>query len=804
MIDENFWLNIGISPRNIERFQKSQLKHFKDKIIACSLDMIILKKFFGISELNIKDEKAIKKLFENQKIKEFYGLFIYSMSKLDILKEFFTGEGMPQKYIDTPLLGLLYLYETNPDKIIDSYYYFLYNKSPMSEIWFCDPALNKDIIEKFRSEIINLSKYTKEYKLGKNSLGREFFNNNSFYFCFEKAKKEDVAVGYQERKPIRRRGVYYIKFSVLNNNIEVRTGNPRVLELFSLILKKIGEKVYINQPEETQTKIKDIINKILSNSSEIIKIQELTFNSLERGVNCQTIFRKNNDTKLIDSISTLQEENFIDSNNINNLKDFTVDINGFVQKIQIDRSKANSISFKLTKKGLSEIKYQEIVKAVKDELGIELRQDYSNEDYNFSSIEVFKNIIGKMPSSFSQKEREIYAMMATKGIVTSNSHPIYVCQDDRKHKFYQKYNDCPNCGGELQKLDIREVVELNKTNLLNRILEKLQDIFGEKNANVVDVRAGKSECKLIYVKGEKNEFYLHYDCGQRLVKKINVIENSIIPVIRIILDKKNNEGGLESQIYAYNLLFDKNESIKKDIEDRIVSKYTNLLLNKTRDSEKQIKDILAKTKSVSGDEFENIVFPVLKNCFYGIYKWGISEKGKPVPDGLFGMKKLDKKFGFSMIYDCKYSDKEYDLNIDEKRKAKDYIRRSGQADEVKSFSKKLSSYLIISNSISPKKFDTFSDDILKLKSWKGKVLLLDLKDLIYLFEQFKRKNLIDSPFKLVFASVFVDKIEKDTSQKIIIDKKLIDDIVQEAEQKTLDINQIQVLDFLKTGIEYLW
>lgn len=805
MIDEIFWLEIGISPRKLESFEPTNIRNFKEKILSCSKDLKILCSFFQIESLNIKDDRDIRALLKKPKIKEFYGLFNYSIEKLDLLKEFFRGEGLSENYIEIPLLGLIYLYEKDKKKIIDSYTYFLYNKSPMSEIWVCEPAISMEILEKFRSQTVNLSKYTKECKLGKNRMSREFFNNNRFYFCFEKAKKEDVAIGYQERKPIRRRGVYYIRFDLKKNNIEIRTGNPRILDLFSLILKEIGLKLYIGQSDQKESNVKDIISKIISNSSGVAKITEYVFNKLEKGINCQAIFRQNDESsKLIDSISPLRDENFIDPANINNLKSFTVDISGVSQTIQVDRSKSESISFKLTKKGLSETRFLQIISSLREEFGLELKKDYLKDTLNLSPLEIFNNIIGKMPSLLSIKEKEIYTLMITKGIINCNAQTLYSCQDNHNHKFFIAHKTCPKCGGKLEKLESRETIQINTENLLNKVLEKIRNIFGSEKVSLVNVKLGKNECKLISVKDEKTEFYLYFDCGQRLTKKIESLETSIIPIIKIVLDKQVDKEGHEvgPQIYAYNLIFDRDEIIMRDVNDRIISKYETLLLTKSREAEKSLIAISEKSKRVSGDDFEDLTFPILKSCFYGIYKWGKSQKGKPVPDGLYGIKRLNKRIGFSMIYDCKYSDGEYDLDIDEKRKAQEYIRRANKVDEVKAFSKKLSSYLIISNSINPNKFDTFANNVLKYRGWKGKILLLDVKDLIYLFKEFKKRDPIDNPLKLNFGWAFVERMGKFEGQKIILSKQIIDEILKDAELKSETINQVQVLDFLKTGIEF--
>ncbi|MBI2449622.1 hypothetical protein HYV49_04975 [Candidatus Pacearchaeota archaeon] len=803
--NEDFWLNIGVSPRKLDGLNDNWLATFKQRIEPCFTDKQILLKFFNVNEINVNEKDKIKEIFKTLKGKEFYGLFNYLKGKIDSLRDFFTKLKLKKEYIDNPLLGLIYLYINDREKITDSFFYFLYYKTRMLEIWSINPGISEDTISSFKN--INIQNYTKKLKLGKNRSSRNFKSNSEVFFCFEKSKKEDVVTGYGESKSIRRRGIYFIKFDLTKNQIEIRSGNPKILDLFTLILKDLNYKIYV-ESIKTKSNIKDIISKIIKYQSKNAKIIQLVFNKLEKGVNCQCTFRESkHGAPLNQCMSTFIDNSFVDPKNIHNLRSFQLDLNGFTQTILIDRKDPNAISFIFTNRGLSEFRYKQITKILNEDFGIEIHAPYEREESKLSDIEIFKNIIGKVPSELSSKEKEVYVQIASKGLLHSNEDVCYVCVDNTSaHRFYNvNINNCPKCGANIKKLEPREYIVINRDALFEFIVKRLKKIYGKDRISIRLHKIGKTKYPFVYFKDTKTEFYLYLESVRRIGKILNKIEISMIPIVKIIIDKeiRENSYNLSSEIFAYNLIFDKDEDIKVEINTKVIKKFEDLLILKTKDANQKLIEIRDKKYVSNGDEFEDLCYPLLRACFYGIYKWGKDQKRKAVPDGLYGItSNITPKKGFSLIYDCKYSSNIYDLDMDEKRKARDYIKRTNQAPEIKAFSKNLSCFMVISNSLDLKQFKSFSDYIIRYRGWSGKIVLLNLQDLITLYEQFMINKKLDSPLRINLGLAFKDYMNKSKGRVIILDKQDVKKIINNAKRKSDTIDQVSILNHLKTNIEF--
>ena len=798
MIDQKYWLEIGISPRSLKDVPSSWFREFKKRLkICCENDQQLLENFFD-KKISVENNEELKVLFNSEQGIIFYGLVKYSIGKIDSIKDFLSKKRL---YNDKDVVTqLINIFINNPELIIDHAYYDFFNKTRIMERWVSDKELNIEDFSIFENNY-KLSSYTKKYRLGKNFLSRKFSLGNSSFFCFERAKRESVAMGFQEKKPLRKRGIYFIK--ITNNNIEIRTGDPRMPDFFNTIFKDLGYNIYLDREDIGNKTLPEIIASIIEFDKEDPKITSIEFSGMEKGVNCKINLDENHPNhRLRESLKIFESNGLIDLSNLNKLKSFVIEFGGVSQKIIIDRSDPESIIFNLTSKGMNDKRYNQIVKILKTEFGIALRIPYQKEGAVLDSIDIFANMINKLPSNLTKRERELYSQIAVKKLLQTKKSSRCICLD-KSHVFNGEFISCPECGSDMKILEPREHIALDEDKFLDFLVARLNKIFGEKTAEIRVFDIGKSDKPFVYFKVDQLECYLYLQTSKRLGKMIEKNSNSMIPMIEIICDKKNirlNLGDYERDFYAYNLIFDNDEEIKGYMTSQIFNHFTSMLNEKSDYSYKELRTIIEESKNITGDDFEDLCYPLLKRCLYGLYKWGKETKGKPVPDGLYGIKR-NRSSGFSLIYDCKFSKDEYNLDRAEKLKAKDYIKRTNQSPEVKKFSAGLNAYMIVSNNANMTQFDNLVKIIEGYQSWTGKMIFIGAVELLYLFEKFKEAE-HNGSIKRNFGLAFSDYIIRNNERKIIIDQNLIDIILDNSLKLSEEIKDIEVLNHLKTDIEY--
>lgn len=802
MSNLDFWLEIRISPRALKTVTSAQIGRLvRDVFPLIDSGGDVISKFFGVTKIS-QDKDEIKKILSlNEKTKELIGLASYLRDKIDLLKEFFQLIDLKDKYIRAPLLGLIFLYLESRDKIIESFYYALFKQTFLLETWYSD----KDPSESLRATLIDqkaFHTYTKKFKLGKTKFLREIRLSQSNIFCFERAKKEDVDIGYGERKEIRRRGIYFVEYNSKDSCIRLKTKDKRVPILFSKLLEDKGIKVYLKENKLAGMGTKEVINKIIANDATKLKITQISFNALEQGINSKVDFTDRFGIELAKSMRIMDGDDLI-PRDINKLRSFKIDLGGLSRSIYIDKTVEGRVYFVMNDKNLTKEKQEELTKVLNEELGVELNTPYENYQKSLTPSEIFTNIIGKLPNELTKAEQEVYKFAQEQNLLSSLSKPLFICSANRQHitDFYTK--SCKECGAEMQELSRRETLQLNQIGLLDYIVKKLNRAFPDYAIKTGRLKVLKKEISFIHLNHPQSEFYI---CLIDRVKAVrNKLNDRLIPIIRLVLDKnsKIDTDRTTYDLYAYDLAFESDENLREEIKNKVINKFASDLNAMSQDSYNKLSEIAKGLIISTGDEFEDFCYPLIKSIFYGATKYGRKNKGVRIPDGMYGAKLEGESTGFSLIYDCKYSEKEYSLDIDEKRKAEEYIRRANQAEAIRKFSKKLSCYMVIGKGIQSNKFNSFADDLQKYKKWNGKIVLLDLDNLLYLFKKLKDDIPIDTDNALRFnvGQEFTKFIKNATKRVIIFESSNIDQIVESAKNSTTKINQIEFLSHMKAGIE---
>lgn len=245
--------------------------------------------------------------------------------------------------------------------------------------------------------------------------------------------------------------------------------------------------------------------------------------------------------------------------------------------------------------------------------------------------------------------------------------------------------------------------------------------------------------------------------------------------------------------------------ILKKLEERAFL-HISTIASQAHESLKSISGKTIEINDIYDDEqFEDEVFALFKDMIPNSEKWGKEAKGKKIPEGLIDLQfnkvegninNLKKNLIFT--YDCKLTKNEagYDLNVGEKRKSVDYVRRLNNLTEVSAYctTGQISGHIFISNKFRDKQiphmvshfYDEFGEQ------YKVKPIFLEIDELLYIYEIFcKNKDKIMRVLDIYYeqlTKILLSDEDKITKESI---DEYFDDVFFAADQyKVADTERI--------------
>ncbi|MEH6945363.1 hypothetical protein V7014_26710, partial [Bacillus sp. JJ722] len=218
-----------------------------------------------------------------------------------------------------------------------------------------------------------------------------------------------------------------------------------------------------------------------------------------------------------------------------------------------------------------------------------------------------------------------------------------------------------------------------------------------------------------------------------------------------------------------------------------------------------VKENKEYLKTYTDREFEDDIFAILKDIFPNADKWGREMSGERVPEGLFSIQyniqigSENQEYRRLYSFDCKLTTKEkgYDLGIEEKRKAWDYIDELHKVRDVTKYSDKseVSGHIFITNRFNENQISgmrTFFNE--KMSDTCGTIPIFIELEQILLLHKLYRNNYNDI---LVRRNTFYEEINKlFTQEDGIITNEDINEcfeeiLEQEPEHRLLDMKRIK-------------
>ena len=237
--------------------------------------------------------------------------------------------------------------------------------------------------------------------------------------------------------------------------------------------------------------------------------------------------------------------------------------------------------------------------------------------------------------------------------------------------------------------------------------------------------------------------------------------------------------------------------------------YCNAQINRSAiESAKNVKLFLYDKKDYSYNDLEDDTFSILKDIFRNSEKWGKEFIGIAAPEGISGFtfSDNDRIFNVSFSWDCKFTENDYYEinNVNEVRKARDYIKKAIHSPSLKSFSKKLNAYFIVTNSIKLEHFERYSKKLLNIREENKPTI--NLMDLDALFELHRLYNVHYEELKThdnTFLKNFFNTIVRRTQNTSFnyLNRQVIINIFEETLKSPIEVDLLDTSGVRKSMAE---
>lgn len=566
-----------------------------------------------------------------------------------------------------------------------------------------------------------------------------------------------------------------------------------------------------NQDELNDFSINKIAfsRSLLSNSPEIV-IGEGKRNIWSSVINANTIGVIN-----IDSLYTIKSINI----SFRNIK----------KVIKVLKMEDGSVVFKLDDRGLDE----QCVKAINDRFkkifDIPLNTKLRNKLDEGSADEIDIVLRTDVESKIDARMTSVLNELVNDKIIKRNPFNKLKCENDiceweKDYEVGEIPNECPFCGCEsiLQEVDNR--LEVDKKKIGKYVLQTLKKAYGLSEDAFIpskDKRIGKNLMMYRFIYN-KNEYRVLIIDKLLTKSKLIKLEKQLVPTLIVYYGIDKNQATLMTpetiQFIQFGMLYNNRnkEDLQKGILDRAIKELQDNMMyhiiSAAREANLSIRNILSiKTvdeEIYKSDDFEDDVYAILKHIIYSGAKWGASERGKPLPEGVkafdYKQGKAQNEMKRAFIFDCKwnYDGKGYDLGKDEKRKAIEYINSTNASSQIDLYcsSNELSAHILISNKFRENQLKELNEHINKhiTEGYSTIGVFIDIKGLIEFYDWYRKNYNKIQKYRDKFYQYLYNIF---TTNNEIIVKKHWDELIQSMEECFKYIHEIDTDSILKDLIK---
>jgi len=657
-------------------------------------------------------------------------------------------------------------------------------------------------------------------------------------FMIYKLKNDSQKVDFDESKRVKDIEKILFKIDTTNNSIHIKSKTLSERDE----IKKYFQKEYncelqlYEEPifsEYASEDFKDVFKSLdCYNNPELnnFQINRITFSSclLNKSPELMLSTPKRD---IWPSVVHAFNMKLIDIDSLYGIRNINITINNITRNIRTMLLEDGNIIYKLDDKGLDKETISLISKKFMAMFKIPLNRKIKNILEKGKADDIDFILRSNLTSQLEKSNISTLQELIDDKIVDIVKVKKYLCTNSSCGNQFD-YSDlgnqgCPDCGNDELIVQFHEQININYKVIEQYLIATLcNSLVIEKNSLTVtnSKRFGKDFTfhKFIYNKKE----YQFLITDKIIPRKIlNLIEKQLIPTIifyygididQAILMTPDKIEMVQFGLVYVNKLDDvkvrdifKNslESLDKRLHYQIIS--ASLLANES------LSKIIVTPKDINrkytSDDFEDDVYAILKDLIFQSEKWGGTERGKPLPEGVLafaynkteGENNIEIRHAFT--FDCKltYSDDGYEIGRQEERKALEYVNTINDTNEVQRYctNRQLSSHIFIGNKFKDNQIANINKyfvDHLK-EGYNTKVVFLQFESLIKMHDWYRKNNeKVQRNRHIFYESLYVLL----TTAGTLIDKTTIETLFEELEQCFSD-DRVMNIDRIKSKIEKL-
>jgi hypothetical protein len=821
MNQEVYWKELGL---NIDFLQENKFKHLNDNFEIeikrqKKSDLLEASIFLLGNGIQIKNvDELIKETITDDKKKMYLLIREFTLRKKKSIQEYVQHANFQLVY-SSEIALIWSLYEQCPSHLFEILTYHNWRRRASNTLYTFSNKQDTEEVLKIAKDSTHSDDLCK--RLHKNSGQANDYKiysftkfGNSIIFQLYKMINDKTVPDFET--PIRNREVKSIMFSVntKDSTAEIRDYTLKerdaLLEFLSLMfgshLNKVTEDPYIGYNPDSLKKRFLGIKQENTTTDDGMVISAITFNKSILPKSPLLHFELE-DSDIMEAVFQAHRSGIIDLGDLKDIKSLklrTTKTSRTIRAIPLD---SGDVLFSLDDSGLDNDTKKFLEKMFEKRFSIPLNQPISNLHFSGDIEEKVDYLMGLTKNApLDDLTKDALEDLLKKKIMMRKKHVEKYCSEC--WETYDKEVECPECEIDLKSRS-NIILEVDKKNTVKFFERKVKGFLGYPWSNSKEGRLTIDKVRyqfLVIENEDTNDEIKFLITDQQLpLKVINKINRMVMPttIVYIGSSKENIERYNENFVTAKNYGFFytmKNSEEFLNYMNEISSEFSRRLKQSSAKSAHEAYKSLSRIEdnnNYTADDLEHDVYAIINDLTHNSVQWGSKFSGKILPEGAFTLsyktKKEEQKCAYT--YDCKLSRlaSGYDLNIDEQRKAADYIIRASKSDFLDNYLEghlEITAHLIISNNVDVKRI-TAMNAYLKTKRINARTKLIKIEVLMKVYELYllNFKNISSKP--TYFKKTLISLLNKNADELLLTDvrtefKKLLKDGLKE--QETLDMD----------------
>lgn len=779
-----FWRELKVNYDKLEENQITRKQEVADTLTPFPLwDLTTIGKMLGVGiEQGVDHTSLIDLIKEHEKS----ALLLYLNSMIGrrgkYIGEYYQYRYADEKisYLDSAILvKLLHLYQENHTYLFEITALSEWREKASGEEYFIENSSNENIAEQLlkKDEQEKLCQYLKEHSAKDNHYRVTMYcrsNAEQNIFVIYKMKNDTPLTGFDQTKRIKSVSSILIMIDTESSFAHIKGATPKdSINIISFLknqyncnFEKCNQEV-IDDYDEKKFKFAfqslDVLNqqeldkfhitKVGFRKSALNKAPELILGDGKRDV--------------WPAVVDANAMKIIDINSLDSIKSLNICSDKIKRNVKVLRMEDASILYKLDDKGLGEKDIEGVSRKFTSLFGIPLNKRLKNKLEAGYADEV--NVILRSDRIDEEllSNKEVLNDLIKDKLITINKVQVAKCSEEQctfEDVVVDEINICPFCQeGELIRKE-NVVIKINKRKIEKYILSKLakaleimDDCFTESKEKKLEGIA--VAYRFVY---NKNEYKVVIADKVLSKKKLQRLEKQLVPTIVVYygIDRQQADVTcIDSIPYVeFGMIYTNREDMGRlgKLLERVIKEIDDSIhyhiISAAKKGNQSLKDLIqGKTeldKNIyNSTDFEDDVYSILKHLFFASDKWGATEIGKALPEGVltFEWSKNNSRKKKAFSYDCKinYDGKGYELGSGEKRKAMEYVNGFNDTREVQYYctDEELTAHIFIGNKFKDDQIDLVNKHFKKYIS-NGKAttpVFVGVEGLISLYDWY-RKN----------------------------------------------------------------